>query len=252
MRTLLTVVLAVLAVGVGRAADDDAAKAKAVVEKAVKAAGWEKHGANVSKTWTDKGGLHIGGQKLEYTGEWWFSGPDKYRFQAKLNFGGTDVTVTAVTNGDKAWQSDGNQTEAITGDKLEYTVAQVYFQWVYTLTPLLTEKGFTLKPIAGVKVDGNETTGVEVTHKDKPAVKLYFDAKTGLLAKAETTVKNEFDGWKETTDEVTFGGWKAGDDKKMYPSKTTVTRGGTLLIETEASNHKYVEKVEAKLFDELK
>jgi outer membrane lipoprotein-sorting protein len=252
MRTLLTVLTAVLAVGAGRAADDDAAKAKAVVEKAVKAAGWETLGANVSKTWTDKGALHIGGQKLEYTGEWWFSGPDKYRFVAKLNFGGTDVSVTAVTNGDKAWQSDGNQTEAITGDKLEYTVQQVYSQWVYTLTPLLTEKGFTLKPVAGVKVDGAETTGVEVTHKGRPAVKLYFDAKTGLLAKAETTVKNEFDGWKETTDEVTFADWKAGEDKKKFPSKTTVTRGGTLLIETEASNHKFVEKLEAKLFDELK
>lgn len=251
MRTLLAV-LAVLAVGVVRAADDDAAKATATVEKAVKAAGWAKHGANVSRTWTDKGALHIADQKLEYTGEWWFSGPDKYRFVAKLNFGGTDLSVTAVTNGGKAWESDGNQTRAAADEKLEYTVNQVYFQWVYTLTPLLTEKGFTLKPIAGVKVDGAETTGVEVTHKDKPAVKLYFDAKTGLLAKAETTVRNEFDGWKETTDEVTFGGWKAGDDKKMYPSKTTVTRGGTLLIETEASNHKFVEKLEAKLFDELK
>lgn len=252
MRATLAILAVVLVAGVVRAADDDAAKAKAVVEKAVKAAGWDKNGANVHKTWTDKGTLHLGGEKLEYTGEWWFSGPDKYRMQVKLNFGGTDVAVTAVTNGDKAWESDGNQTREVADEKLEYTRNQVYLQWVYTLTPLLTEKGFTLKPIDGVKVGGAETNGVEVTHKDRPAVKLYFDAKTGLLAKAEVKVKNEFEGWKETTDEITFSEWKAGADKKMYPVKSTVTRGGTLLIETEASERKYADKLEAKLFEELK
>lgn len=251
MRATLAILTAVLAVGVVRAADDDAAKAKAVVEKAVKAAGWEKNGANVSKTWTDKGALHFG-DKLEYTGEWWFSGPDKYRFAVKTKFGGEDVTFKVVMNGEKGWQAANDAAEAMPAEKLEYTRNQVYFQWVYTLTPLLTEKGFTLKPIAGVKVDGNETTGVEVTHKDRPTVKLYFDAKTGLLAKSEMTVKNEFDGWKETTDEITFSEWKAGADKKKYPAKSTVTRGGTLLIETEAGEHKYVDKLEAKLFEELK
>lgn len=252
MRATLAVLSVVLAVGVARAADDDAAKAKAVVEKAVKAAGWEKNGANVHKTWTDKGTLHIFGEKLPYTGEWWFSGPDKYRFQIKGKFGDMDINVTAVANGEKAWQSDGNMAEAITAEKLEYTRHQVYFQWVFCLTPLLTEKGFTLKPIDGVKVDKAETTGVEVTHKDRPAVKLYFDAKTGLLAKAEMTVKNEFEGWKDVTDEITFGDWKAGADKKLHPAKSTVTRGGTLLIETEASEHKYADKLDAKLFEELK
>ncbi len=253
MRTTLAILTAaVVAVGVVRAADDDAAKAKAVVEKAVKAAGWEKHGASVSKTWADKGALHFGGQKLEYTGEWWLSGPDKYRFVVKADFGGTAVTITAVVNGDKAWQSDGSKAEAMPAEKAEYTRNQAYFQHVYTLAPLLSEKAFTLKPVVGVKSDGGETAGVEVSHKDRPTVKLYFDAKTGLLAKSEMTVKNEFEGWKETTDEVAFGEWKEGEDKKKYPTKMTVTRGGTLLIETEMSGHKHVDKLEAKLFDELK
>lgn len=252
MRTTLAILAAVLAVGVVRAADDDATKAKAVVEKAVKAAGWEKNGASVSKTWADKGALHFGGQKLTYTGEWWFSGPDKYRFVVKADFGGTDVTITVVVNGDKAWQSDGGKAEAMTDEKLEYTRNQAYFQHLYTLTPLLTEKGFTLKPIAGVKVDGNETTGVEVAHKDRPTVKLYFDAKTGLLAKSEMTVKSEFEGWKEATDEVAFGEWKEGADKKKHPTKMTVTRGGTLLLESESTGHKHADKLDAKLFDELK
>lgn len=252
MRTALAVLAVALAAGAVRAADDDAAKAKAVVEKAVAAAGWEKNGANAARTWTDKGDLHVGGQKLAYTGEWWFVGPDKYRFEVKADFGGTDVEIKAVVNGEKAWQSASGQAEAMEGDKLEYTRHQVYLLWVYSLTPLLTEKGFTLKPVAGVKVDGNETTGVEVTHKDRPTAKLYFDAKTHLLVRADSTVKNEFDGWKETTDEVLFGGWKEGADKKKHPTKMTITRGGEKLIETEQSGHKYHDKLEAKLFEELK
>jgi hypothetical protein len=251
MRTMLAVA-AVLVTGLARAADDDAAKAKAVVEKAVAAAGWEKNGPNVAQTWTDKGTLHLGGEKLEYTGEWWFVAPDRYRFEVKGNFGGQDLTIKAVVNGEKGWQAVGDTAEPLADEKLEYTRNQVYFLWVYTLTPLLSDKGFTLKPIAGVKVDGAETDGVEVTHKDRPAVKLYFDAKTHLLAKAETTVKNEFDGWKETTDEVTFGGWKEGEGKKKHPTRLTVTRGGSTLVEGEQSGHKYHDKLDAKLFEELK
>lgn len=252
MRTALAVVAVVLAAGVARAADDDATKAKAVVEKAVAAAGWEKNGPNVVQTWTDKGALHLGGEKMEYAGEWWFVGPDKYRFEVKGNFGGQDVTIKAVVNGEKGWQALGDMAEPLADEKLEYTRGQVYLLWVYTLTPLLSEKGFTLKPIAGVKVDGAETEGVEVTHKDRPTVKLYFDAKTHLLAKAEATVKNEFDGWKEVTDEVVFGGWKAGADKKKQPTKLTVIRDGKTLLEGEQSGHEYHDKLDAKLFEPLK
>lgn len=251
MRTALAVVAVVLTAGAVRAADDDAAKAKAIVEKAVAAAGWEKNGANVSQTWTDKGTLHLGDQKMVYTGEWWFSGPDKYRFEVKAKLGDADATFKVVINGEKGWQAMDANAEEMTADKLEYTRNQVYFMWVYTLTPLLSEKGFTLKPIAGVKVDGAETDGVEVSHKDRPTVKLYFDAKTHLLAKAEVPVKSEFEGWKETTDEVTFGGWKE-TDKKKHPTKMTITRGGSKMIETEESGHKYHDKLDVKLFEPLK
>lgn len=251
MRTAMALVAVVLAAGVARAADDDAAKAKAVVEKAVAAAGWDKNGANAAQTWSDKGKLHLGGQAIDYTGEWWFSGPDKYRFEVKTKFGDADATFKVVVNGEKGWQAMDAQAEEMTAEKLEYTRDQVYFVWLYTLTPLLSEKGFTLKPIAGVKVDGAETNGVEATHKGRPTVKLYFDSKTHLLAKAEMTVKSEFDGWKETTDEVTFGGWKEAD-KKKHPTKMTITRGGSTLIETEQSGRKYHDKLDAKLFEELK
>ena len=58
------------------AAGDDSAKAKAVVEKAIKAAGW---GADVPvvMTWNDKGTCSAGGMSVSFTGEWALAAPDK-------------------------------------------------------------------------------------------------------------------------------------------------------------------------------
>lgn len=253
MVRMLLVGVVVLAGGAAvRAADDDQAKARAVVEKAVKAAGWEKDGPAVHQSWTDKGKFTAMGMTIDYTGKWWFSGPDKSRFEIKLSFGGTDMEFTSVVNGDKSWESAGDQVQEVSGEKLEYVRNQAYASWVYTLAPLLSDKGFTLKPSAGVKVDGAETDGVEVVMKGKPTITLYFDKKTGLPAKAAGTVKNEFDGWKEVTDETYFGDWKDGEGKRKVFGKLKVVRDGVTMIESEPAGLKVHDKLDAKLFEPLK
>jgi hypothetical protein len=250
-RTLLIGVV-VLAVGTARAADDDAAKAKAVVEKAVKAIGADRDGPEVHQTWTDKGKFTAFGMTIDYTGRWWFSGPDKHRFEIKLNAGGMDLEVVSVTNGEKSWESAMGQTQEVTGEKLEYVRNQVYAYRVYSLTPLLADKGFTLKATAGVKVDGAETDGVEVTSKGRPAIALYFDKKTGLLVKASGTVKNEFEDWKEVKEEVYFGGWKPlAGGKRQVSTTMKVVRDGSTLIEAEEADQKFHDKLDAKLFEAL-
>lgn len=246
MRTVFAAVL-VLSGGVAWSADDDAAKAKATVEKAVKAAGWEKQPAN--KTWSEKGVFHFGGQKIEYTADWWHGGPDKLRFDFKGKLMGGDLDLSAATGGTKSWQALGDKSEEMPAEKATYTQGQAYLLWVYSLTPLLEDKAFTLKPAAGIKVDGQETVGVSVSRKDRPTVTLYFDAGTGLPAKAEATVKNEFDGWKEVSDETYFSGWKEGEGKRKVPVKLKVVRGGETMIECEQSGHKWPDKIEAKVFD---
>jgi outer membrane lipoprotein-sorting protein len=125
VRTLLLGVL-VLAVGAtAEAADDDAAKARAIIEKAVKAIGSEKDGPDLHQSWTDKGKFSAAGMSAEYTGKWWFSGPDKYRVEFKMVFGGMDVQFVVVANGDKAWESGLGQVQEVTGEKLEYVKHQV-------------------------------------------------------------------------------------------------------------------------------
>src|SRR5262245_65052869 len=59
---------------------------------------------------------------------------------------------------------------------------ELYLRRVLTLLPLRDEE-FKIKPVDGIEVGGRKTTGIRVTHKDWPAVNLYFDSENWLLVK---------------------------------------------------------------------
>lgn len=244
---------AVLAAGLlappSRAADDDHAKAKAVVEKAIKAAGWDKDTPTTAHTWKDKGTFSGGGMSAEFTGDWAFAGPDKYRFTVKLAVGEQKFDLTVIANGDKVRESGFGMSRMATGEKLEYVLGSVYQMWVQSLVPLVSDKEFHLKPLPEVKIGDATATGVEVTRKGKPTVRLYFDTKTGLLAKVERTVKNEFDDWKETLSEGYACGWKDGDGGRKVFTKLRVDTGGKTMMESELFDAKVLDKIDPKLFE---
>lgn len=244
MRSALLALAALPFVPVAARADD-AADAKAVVEKAIKARGGKPSAA---MTWKDKGTFHGLGMPVPYTGEWAFQAPDKYRFATALTLGDTKFNVTAVVNGEKGWETDGTQTREITGPKLEYVREEVYQLWVASLTPLTTDKGFTLAPAKAKDVAGKPTAAVTVTRDKHPAITLYFDKETGLLAKAETTVKDEFQKWKAVPEEVYYSDYKDADGAKVF-TKLKVVRDGKTLIESELSDTKGADKLDAKLFE---
>jgi len=246
MRTCLFVVALVLFIPIARA--DDAADAKAIVEKAIKATGVKADGKHNAMTWKDKGKFSGAGFELDYTGDWAFQAPDKYRFDITGAFNDMKFTITVVVNGDKAWGNDGDQTAEFTDEKGEYTKNQVYQMWVTSLVPLVSDKGFTLATAKGKDVGGKPTEAVKVTRDKKPPITLYFDKATGLLVKSETTVKDEFQGWKEVPDEVFYEDYKDVDGKKLF-TKLRVVRNGKPMIETKLSDQKISEKLDAKLFE---
>src|SRR5437660_67807 len=100
----LVLALAALA-ALGRS--DDAADAKAVVEKAVKARGGAgnlaKYKADVLKI---KGAVHVSGLDIDFTGEISFQQPDKSRAVIEGTVMGTNFKSTRVVNGDKSWIED--------------------------------------------------------------------------------------------------------------------------------------------------
>ena len=59
---------------------DDAADAKAIIEKAITARGDKPDAKHAALTWKDKGKFHGLGTPVPYSADWAFQAPDKYRF----------------------------------------------------------------------------------------------------------------------------------------------------------------------------
>jgi hypothetical protein len=246
MRLLLPLAIAFVVAPASRA--DDAADAKAIVEKAVKASGHKADEKPSAMTWKDKGKFSGGGFELDYTGEWAFQGPDKYRFTVTGDFGGMKVTFTGVVNGSKAWESAMGTTQEVADDKLEYMVNQVYHLNIISLLPLLADKDYKLATASEKDVGGKKAVGVKVTRDKKPDITLYFDKETGLLVKSEAKVKDEFSGWKEVPEEVIYSDYKDAGAKKVF-GKMKVVRDGKPMIESTLSDQKSADKLDAKLFE---
>jgi outer membrane lipoprotein-sorting protein len=239
--------LATIVLGLSSVRADDAADAKAIVEKAIKAKG-DKEDKPVVETWKGKGTFTGGGFKMDFKSEAAFQGPDKYRFKVNGDFNGMEVEFFVVVNGEKAWQSGFGTSEEITDEKLEHTKSEVYQLHVMSLRPLLKDKDFKLTT-AGEKAVGDKAAKVvKVTREKRPTVTLYFDKDSGLLVKCDMMVKDEFQGWKEVLSESYFEDYKDIGGRKLF-SKMRVVRDGKTMIESTLSDQKTPEKLDAKLFE---
>jgi hypothetical protein len=230
------------------AVSDDAADAKALVEKAIKATG-QKPGDKVgAMTWKDKGKFTAAEMSMAYTGDFAYQGPDKYRFSVNADIEGMKLTFTAIANGAKAWESMSGMTQEMKDEKLEYFLDQTYQFHVTSLLPLVTEPGFKLATAGEKDVNGKKAALVTVTRDKKQPVTLYFDKESGLLVKAESKVKDEFQKWKLVSDEVYYDDYKEIDGKKYF-TKMKVVRDGKTMIESQITERKAADKLDAKLFE---
>lgn len=227
---------------------DDAADAKNLVVKAIKAGNLPDPAKMTGLTWKENGKFTAMGFDLNYTADWAVQFPNKYRFVLAADVMGMKINMTMVAAGDKAWESAMGQTQEITGDKLDYVKHEVYEMWVTSLHPLVTDKEFKLSPAGEKLVGETKATGVKVERGKHPVTTLYFDNATGLLVKAETTVKDEFQGWKEVPSETYYEDYKDVNGTKMF-AKFRVVRDGKPLITSTLSDGKWHEKLDSKLFD---
>jgi hypothetical protein len=245
MRTLFA---AALLAALAPAARADDAAARAVVRKAITAAGWDKDPGRPNFTWKTDGKLTAGGMEVPFSGTWWVRTPDSYRFEIAVEFMGQKTPITFVVNGDKVWESALGMTRDVGGEKKEYGQGQAYQFWVLTLAPLVKEKGFTLDTVPDKEVGGKPAAGVKVAREGKPTLTLYFDKGTGLLAKSEVPTKDEFQGWKEVTDEVYYEDWKDVNGRKSF-GKFRVVRDGKPMMTCTTTDNKMPEKLDPKLFE---
>ncbi len=245
-RLLIPLVALTLLATAARA--DDAADAKAIIEKAIQARGEKSDARSDTLTWKEKGTFSAKGFALAYTAEWAFQAPDRYRFTTTFDFGGVKSTTVIGVKGEKAWAAESGKTEDLTGEKLVQTRNEAYQLWVISLTPLVRDRGFTLATGKSPNVSGKPTVAVKVTRDKKPAITLVFDKASGLLVKRELMVKDELQKWKEVRDEAYFSDYKDVGGVKFF-TKLKVIRDGEPLIDATLTDQKRNAKLDAKLFE---
>jgi hypothetical protein len=219
---------------------DDAADARALIDKAMKAAGGKDKLAKLkAQTWKEKGTYYGMGEGLPYTANFAVQWPDKFRFQVEGVF-------TVVLDGDKGWLNAGGETREMTKDELANKKQSNYAGYVTTLVPL-DDKSFTLTTLPESKVDGKPALGVKVAKKGMPDVSLYFDKATGLLVKSGVRTKAEEMDNKEVNQEAYYSDFRDVDGVKV-PEKIVVKRDDKLYIEAKNSDVKMAEKLDDKVF----
>jgi hypothetical protein len=213
---------------------------RAIVAKAVKAAGGQ---ANIAKfqsgTWKEKGTYYGMGDGLPYTGVYAMQAPEKFRMEIKGVF-------VKILNGKKGWTIAGGKAQEMKKAEVESEQVNQRAGFVASLVPL-KDKAFQIKATGSAKVKGKEASGVEVSRKDYPTVKLYFDKKTSLLAMSAYKVKDAEQNFKEVLMEVYFDDYRDLDGAKVA-HKFVLNRDGKKFVEAEMMEIKGTKKLDAKLF----
>jgi len=242
MRILLcaTAVAALVLTGASLVRSGEDKDARAVIAKAIKAMGGE---ANLVKhqaaTWKEKGTYYGMGEGQPYTGEYAAQGPVQFRMEIE------NVFILVLDN-DKGWISSGGNVKEMSKDEFKQQVYDRRASWVASLEPL-KDKAFQVKSIADAKVGDQLTAGVQVSRKDYPDVKLYFDKKTGLPVKTEYRTKASEQENKEVTQEVYYSDFRMVDGLQV-PHKHVVKRDGKVFVEAEITAMKVAGKLDNKMF----
>ncbi|HYH67981.1 MAG TPA: hypothetical protein VD866_25010 [Urbifossiella sp.] len=243
----LSFALALLATTSARG--DDAADARALIDKAIKAHGGA---ASLAKfkggAVTFSGTFHGMGMKVPMTGTISTFGADRLKADIEVEAGGEKFRVIQVLAGDKGWSKLGpTETKDMSKDELAQGRNEQHAGYVAALTPLVgAAKSYTLAPAGEMLVNDKAALGVKVSAKGRRDVTLYFDKTTGMLTRFDQTVNDEGSG-REVAQETYQSDYKDVQGTKQ-PYKFVVKRDGKLYLEGEASEITLTETLDANLF----
>jgi hypothetical protein len=219
----------------------DRDKALEVLEKAIKAHG----GADALnkaqiRSRTGEGVFSLGGE-TRFSTEETVSFPDRCRVVLQPG----RLRIVLVLNGNQGWNQPGGMTQELSKDELKLRKEELYVWWLMNLTPLLKEE-FELKPLADAKVNGETASVIQVSHKDFPVVRLFFDNKSGLLVKI---ARRATEAGVSVTKEYIYSDHKEFDGIKMPTKEVILLNGNTKHSEVKFNNYKVLSRAEDKLFE---
>ena len=247
MRTSFLLPLVVLAFPTSPACPAGAEDgARAVIDRAIRAVGGAERIDKVKAGRTQtKGTLHRDGQTFDFTQETFYHWPDQFKGILQLEADGHKVSVTTVSNGDRAWVNLDGRTRALEDRALDEATEERHLVNVVRLTTL-KDAAFDLSSLGEVKVNGRPAVAVKVTSRGHRDVRLYFDKNTGLLVKTERRGVEPASG-KEFTEEKLLSDYRDVDGLKS-PRRVVINRDGTTFMEVEVTGVKYLEKLDDSVF----
>ena len=246
MRHIVCLAMSLVLVG-GAARADEQVDARAIIDKAIKAAGGEENLAKYkAETFKGKGKYYGMGAGMDYTGDWAVQHPDKMRLQIEVAVGDMKFTFVRVVNGDKVWSKTGdNAVEVDDKDQVNEAKEGGYVGSVTDLLPL-KDKEFQFALLGESEVDGTKVVGIKVSHKGHRDVELYFDKAKGLLVKSATTVKDDMTG-QEARQEVFYSDYKELSGTQR-PMKVVINRDGKSFVDMEVTERQLHEKLDDSVF----
>lgn len=173
--------------------------------------------------------------------------PDKFRESMELSVNGMTIKIVTVKNGDKI-SIDANGTDVPITDaiKAAFKGAQHLMTVARMIAPL-KEKGYELSAAGEIKVGDNPAVGVRVAMKGEKDVTMYFDKKTGLIAKIEHTAIDGMSG-NEVPEERIVLAYEKNADGIPVPKKVAVKRDGKNYLEADVLESKQLEKLDDSEF----
>src|SRR5262245_46736790 len=247
-RQLLPALALGLLVGVaGRSAAQD--DAKEIIRKAIAAhGGADKLDKFKGSRSTSTGSISIMGMDFEFNADAVAQFPDKQKTTIKLEIMGNAATIVQLVNGEKMSLTVNGMAAPIQDAQKESLKQSVALQKVMNLTPLLGDKSYELKGIAGVKVGDKDTVGVEVKGKDLKDCKVYFDKATNLIARVDHKGLDPM-GMNEVDQTVVLSEYKDGQGVKK-PMKTVMNQDGKKFMESKVTKLELWGKIDEKEFSD--
>lgn len=224
---------------------DEAADARALVEKAVQAHGGITAMAKMqTMTRTATGKMFLLGQETPFHDELVVALPSKWRWNLEGTVGGRPVQMLLILNGENAWQSNGAGVMSLGKDRVGEIQDESQVLWLATLVPLLQEKDFQLGLLKKDSVDGRPADGIRASRANKQPINLYFDAETHLLTKISRRAR---EAGVDIDKEYHYGDHQPVQGV-MVPKRYSEWTSGRKFVDVNSIDYKFHSNIDEKYF----
>ncbi len=228
------------------AGTDLAVTAKKVIARAI-----EAHGGRelLTKTRADRvkiqGKMVVGKLEVPYTAETLVQLPGQFKNTLQFNQGKKEVTLTQIIDGTRVAIWVNGEKQVLAASQITDLRQTLDLNRALRLVGLLEDSAYDLKYLGQTEEAEQKVHVVRVLKKNMRELRMFFDAKTGLLVKTEHPV--EFQG-KQMLQEEHFSDFRDLSGFRR-PVKMTVYRGGQKILDSSLTQVSYLESIESSRFD---